>query len=116
MSTLEMRIPTLTSTSSAGDAASPNCGLCDTGGKLLQLQDLKFFILVNDVAGRPVHTSALRLISTHQLKCNLVRHPQCKTLKQWNSGPVKIDPFALVSAIEKYLLLRGVASGAVVNK
>jgi hypothetical protein len=29
---------------------------------------------------------------------------------------VKIDPFALVSAIEKYLLLRGVASGAVVNK
>ncbi len=73
------------------------------------------FFLVNDVAGRPAHSSALRLISTHQLKCNLVRHPQCKTLKQWNSGPVKIDPFALVSAIEKYLLLRGVASNTTVN-
>ncbi|CAF0889005.1 unnamed protein product [Adineta steineri] len=70
----------------------------------------QFPIRVNDIAGRPTHNSALRLISTHQLKCNLVRHPQCKTLKQWNSGPVKIDPFALVSALEKYLLLRGVAS------
>ncbi len=75
---------------------------------------LCFFYIVNDVAGRPPHNSALRLISTHQLKCNLVRHPQCKTLKQWNSGPVKIDPFALVSAIEKYLLLRGVASNTTV--
>lgn len=43
------------------------------------------------------------------MKCNLVRHPQCKTLKQWNSGPVKIDPLAMVSALEKYLLLRGVS-------
>ena len=72
----------------------------------------QFPIRVNDTAGRSVHQSALRLISTHQLKCNLVRHSQCKTLKQWNSGPVKIDPFALVSALEKYLLLRGIASGA----
>jgi E3 ubiquitin-protein ligase TRIP12 len=75
----------------------------------------QFPIRVNDVAGRPVHHSALRLISTHQLKCNLVRHPQCKTLKQWNSGPVKIDPFALVSSIEKYLLLRGVTNATIVN-
>ena len=71
--------------------------------------------LVNDVAGRPAHSSALRLISTHQLKCNLVRHPQCKTLKQCNSGPVRIDPFALGTAIEKYLLLRGVASSTMVS-
>ena len=74
-----------------------------------------YLFLVNDIAGRPAHSSALRLISTHQLKCNLIRHPQCKTLKQWNSGPVKIDPFALVSAIEKYLLLRGIASNTIVN-
>ena len=71
---------------------------------------------VNDVAGRPAHSSALRLFTTHQLKCNLIRHPQCKTLKQWNSGPVKIDPLALVSAIEKYLLLRGIASNAMVSE
>ena len=70
----------------------------------------QFPIRVNDIAGRPAHSSALRLITTHQLKCNLIRYPQCKTLKQWNSGPVKIDPLALVSAIEKYLLLRGIAT------
>ncbi|UJR08940.1 hypothetical protein I4U23_013192 [Adineta vaga] len=70
----------------------------------------QFPIRVNDIAGRPAHSSALRLFTTHQLKCNLIRHPQCKTLKQWNSGPVKIDPLALVSAIEKYLLLRGIAN------
>jgi E3 ubiquitin-protein ligase TRIP12 len=76
----------------------------------------QFPIRVNDIAGRPAHSSALRLITTHQLKCNLIRHPQCKTLKQWNSGPVKIDPLALVSAIEKYLLLRGIASSTIVSK
>jgi E3 ubiquitin-protein ligase TRIP12 len=74
-----------------------------------------YLFLVNDIAGRPAHSSALRLITTHQLKCNLIRHPQCKTLKQWNSGPVKIDPLALVSAIEKYLLLRGIASNTIVS-
>ncbi|CAF1314917.1 unnamed protein product [Adineta steineri] len=73
----------------------------------------QFPIRVNDIAGRPAHSSALRLITTHQLKCNLIRHPQCKNLKQWNSGPVKIDPLALVSAIEKYLLLRGIASSTI---
>ncbi|CAF1083349.1 unnamed protein product [Rotaria sordida] len=73
----------------------------------------QFPIRINDIAGRSTHSSALRLITTHQLKCNLVRHPQCKTLKQWNSGPVKIDPLALVSAIEKYLLLRGIAHSTI---
>ncbi|CAF3649962.1 unnamed protein product [Rotaria sp. Silwood1] len=73
----------------------------------------QFPIRINDIAGRPAHSSALRLITTHQLKCNLIRHPQCKTLKQWNSGPVKIDPLALVSAIEKYLLLRGIAHSTI---
>ncbi|CAF2672231.1 unnamed protein product [Rotaria sp. Silwood2] len=84
--------------------------VCKLHGCINQLE--QFPIRVNDVTGRSVHSSALRLISTHQLKCSLVRHPQCKTLKQWNSSPVKIDPFAIVSAIEKYLLLRGVASGS----
>jgi hypothetical protein len=36
-------------------------------------------------------------------------------LKQWNNGPVKIDPFALISALEKYLILRGIASGVMVS-
>lgn len=41
------------------------------------------------------------------LQCQLQRHPACTTLKQWKGGPVKIDPLALVQAIEKYLLVRG---------
>jgi len=28
-------------------------------------------------------------------------------LKQWKSGTVKIDPLALVQAIERYLVVRG---------
>lgn len=52
-------------------------------------------------------TSALRFFNTHQLKCNLQRHPTCNNVKQWKGGTVKIDPLALVQAIEKYLVIRG---------
>lgn len=41
------------------------------------------------------------------LQCNLQRHPECTTLRQWKGGPVKIDPLALVQAIERYLVIRG---------
>lgn len=30
-------------------------------------------------------------------------------MKQWKSGSVKIDPLALVQAIERYLVVRGFA-------
>ncbi|XP_030755174.1 E3 ubiquitin-protein ligase TRIP12 isoform X2 [Sitophilus oryzae] len=52
-------------------------------------------------------TSALKFFNTHQLKCNLQRHPDCSNLKQWKGGTVKIDPLALVQAIERYLVVRG---------
>ncbi|KAG8199196.1 hypothetical protein JTE90_016022 [Oedothorax gibbosus] len=52
-------------------------------------------------------TSALKFFNTHQLKCNLQRHPACSNLRQWRGGPVKIDPLALVQAIERYLVIRG---------
>lgn len=52
-------------------------------------------------------TSALRFFNTHQLKCSLQRHPQCTSLRQWKGGPVKVDPLALVSAIERCLIMRG---------
>ncbi|XP_067014060.2 E3 ubiquitin-protein ligase TRIP12 isoform X3 [Anabrus simplex] len=52
-------------------------------------------------------TSALKFFNTHQLKCNLQRHPDCNNLKQWKGGTVKIDPLALVQAIERYLVVRG---------
>lgn len=40
-------------------------------------------------------------------QCNLQRHPDCNNLKQWKGGTVKIDPLALVQAIERYLMVRG---------
>nr|CAD7427678.1 unnamed protein product [Timema monikensis] len=58
-------------------------------------------------AGRGGNTSALKFFNTHQLKCNLQRHPECNNLKQWKGGTVKIDPLALVQAIERYLVVRG---------
>ncbi|CAF4330103.1 unnamed protein product, partial [Rotaria sordida] len=56
-------------------------------------------ILVNDTAGPPAHSSALCLITTHQLKCNPLRHPQYS--------------FALVSPIEKYLHLCGIVHSTI---
>lgn len=41
------------------------------------------------------------------MKCNLQRHPDCTNLRQWKGGAVKIDPLALVQAIERYLVVRG---------
>ena len=35
------------------------------------------------------------------------RHPECTNLRQWKGGTVKIDPLALVQAIERYLVVRG---------
>lgn len=53
--------------------------------------------------------SALKFFNTHQLKCNLQRHPNCNNLRQWKGGAVKIDPLAIIQAIEKYLTVRGYA-------
>ncbi|XP_038123936.1 E3 ubiquitin-protein ligase TRIP12 isoform X4 [Cyprinodon tularosa] len=52
-------------------------------------------------------SQALKFFNTHQLKCQLQRHPDCTNVKQWKGGPVKIDPLALVQAIERYLVVRG---------
>ncbi|XP_074599417.1 E3 ubiquitin-protein ligase ctrip isoform X2 [Brevipalpus obovatus] len=71
----------------------------------------QFPVRVHDIIGTGTGnirgTSALKFFNTHQLKCNLQRHRDCVNLKQWVGGPVKIDPLALVQAIERYLLLRG---------
>lgn len=40
-------------------------------------------------------------------QCNLQRHPDCNNLRQWKGGTVKIDPLAMVQAIERYLVVRG---------
>lgn len=68
---------------------------------------VKVHDLPSGLGGSRSGTSALKFFNTHQLKCNLHRHPDCTNLKQWKGGPVKIDPLALVQAIERYLLTRG---------
>ncbi|GAB0099203.1 E3 ubiquitin-protein ligase TRIP12 [Sergentomyia squamirostris] len=77
-------------------------------GCVTQLE--QFPVKVHDfpagVGGRS-NTSALKFFNTHQLKCNLQRHPDCTNLRQWKGGTVKIDPLALVQAIERYLVVRG---------
>jgi len=78
-------------------------------GCISQLE--QFPVRVHDVVGTGSGsvrgTSALKFFNTHQLKCNLQRHPSIKNLKQWRGGAVKIDPLALVQAIERYLVIRG---------
>ncbi|XP_037076185.1 LOW QUALITY PROTEIN: E3 ubiquitin-protein ligase TRIP12-like [Pollicipes pollicipes] len=62
---------------------------------------------VSETAGGPSGQSALKYFNQNQLKCNLQRQPDCSNLRQWRGGPVKIDPLALVQAIERYLVIRG---------
>ncbi|ESP04180.1 hypothetical protein LOTGIDRAFT_136701 [Lottia gigantea] len=79
-------------------------------GCLHQLE--QFQIRVHDLPGAGGMSgrgsNALKFFSTHQLKCNLQRHPSATNLRQWKGGPVKIDPLALVQAIERYLVIRGI--------
>ncbi|XP_062558407.1 E3 ubiquitin-protein ligase TRIP12 [Armigeres subalbatus] len=77
-------------------------------GCVTQLE--QFPVKVHDFpagVGSRSNTSALKFFNTHQLKCNLQRHPECTNLRQWKGGTVKIDPLALVQAIERYLVVRG---------
>lgn len=78
-------------------------------GCLHQLE--QFQVKVHDLPGGSSTngrgSNALKFFNTHQLKCQLQKHPSCTTLKQWKGGPVKIDPLALVQAIERYLIMRG---------
>ncbi|XP_048481765.1 E3 ubiquitin-protein ligase TRIP12 isoform X3 [Plutella xylostella] len=69
----------------------------------------QFPVRVHDLPARPA-ASALKLFNTHQLMCDLKRHPNCTNLKQWKGGVVRIDPLALVQAIERYLAQRGYAT------
>ncbi|XP_052815932.1 E3 ubiquitin-protein ligase TRIP12-like isoform X2 [Mya arenaria] len=71
----------------------------------------QFQVKVHDLPGGSATSgrgsNALKFFNTHQLKCLLQKHPSCTSLKQWKGGPVKIDPLALVQAIERYLIMRG---------
>ena len=53
---------------------------------------LQFQVKVHDLGmgGGNSSTNAMKFFSTHQLKCQLQRHPDCKQLKQWKGGAVKV--------------------------
>nr|XP_026689713.1 E3 ubiquitin-protein ligase TRIP12 [Ciona intestinalis] len=68
----------------------------------------QFQVKSHDLPSAPGRGSqALSFFARHQLKCQLQRHPDCSMSKQWHGGPVRVDPLALVQAIERYLIARG---------
>lgn len=88
--------------------ASFSAFVAKLNGCVTQLE--QFPVKVHDFPAGPggrSNQSALKFFNTHQLKCNLQRHPECTNLRQWKGGTVKIDPLALVQAIERYLVVRG---------
>lgn len=88
--------------------ASFSAFVAKMNGCVTQLE--QFPVKVHDFPAGPggrSNQSALKFFNTHQLKCNLQRHPDCTNLRQWKGGTVKIDPLALVQAIERYLVVRG---------
>ncbi|XP_049317417.1 E3 ubiquitin-protein ligase TRIP12 isoform X3 [Bactrocera dorsalis] len=90
------------------DAVAFNAFVAKLNGCVTQLE--QFPVKVHDFPSGPggrSNTSALKFFNTHQLKCNLQRHPECTNLRQWKGGTVKIDPLAMVQAIERYLVVRG---------
>ncbi|PIK34903.1 putative E3 ubiquitin-protein ligase TRIP12 isoform X1 [Apostichopus japonicus] len=82
---------------------------CPVNGCISHLE--QFPVKVHDLPGVEGTGSrgsqALKFFNTHQLKCQLERHPACSNLRKWRGGAVKIDPLALVQAIERYLVIRG---------
>merc|ERR1719384_95522 len=68
---------------------------------------IKMYDMTTGSSGVKSAGSTLRFFKTHHLKCSLQRHPDCTSLKSWKGGLVKIDPLALVQAIERYLVTRG---------
>ncbi|XP_067948711.1 E3 ubiquitin-protein ligase TRIP12-like [Watersipora subatra] len=72
-------------------------------------QQEQFQVKVHDLGGGGgnSNSNALKFLNSHQLKCQLQRHPECKTFKAYEGGPVKVDPLAPVHAIENFLIRHG---------
>ncbi|GMT32611.1 hypothetical protein PFISCL1PPCAC_23908, partial [Pristionchus fissidentatus] len=67
-------------------------------------------IATGGVGGCLRGAQALRFFQTHQIRCNLRRHPACRDLSDWRHGhgSIKVDPLTSISAIERYLTERGI--------
>ncbi|KAF6033616.1 TRIP12 [Bugula neritina] len=74
-------------------------------------QQEQFQVKVHDLGlasgGGSANSNAMKFLSSHQLKCQLQRHPECKTFRAYSGGPVKVDPLAPVHAIENFLIRHG---------
>ncbi|CAI4228739.1 unnamed protein product [Auanema sp. JU1783] len=78
----------------------------------------QFQVKVNDMGGIATGTSgclrgaqALRFFQSHQIKCCLRRHPSCRELRDYHrhgGSTIKVDPFTSISAIERYLIDKGI--------
>jgi hypothetical protein len=69
----------------------------------------QFAVRVHDIPNTVGYgKSAIKFFNTHQLKCMLQRTPESTNIRAWKGGPVKVDPLAMVTAIEKYLIMRGI--------
>ncbi|XP_065841096.1 E3 ubiquitin-protein ligase TRIP12-like isoform X2 [Oscarella lobularis] len=79
-------------------------------GCLSQLE--QFQVRVQDASGSATvakRSQTMQFFNTHQIQCLLQRDRSAASLKEWKSGPVRIDPLASVHTIERYLYLRGFA-------
>ena len=59
-----------------------------------------------------------KMLSTHQIKCMLRRHPDNANIRQWGGGPVKVDPLAYVqvNANTHFFLLQTLSVGVGVQQ
>jgi len=55
----------------------------------------QFQVKVHDLGlasgGGSANSNAMKFLSSHQLKCQLQRHPECKTFRAYSGGPVKVS-------------------------
>lgn len=55
--------------------------------------------------GGNANTNAMKFLNSHQLKCQLQRHPECKLFKQYEGGPVKVSDSLFTNASESIDLM-----------
>ncbi|KFD55832.1 hypothetical protein M513_03271 [Trichuris suis] len=62
----------------------------------------------NNSSGSLRGINALRFLHEQLIRCLPIRHPQETGLNEWKRGSFRVDPLTHVSAIEKYLIAKGV--------
>ena len=50
-------------------------------------------------------SQAMKFFNSHQIKCNLERHPSASGIQSWKGGMVRIDPLATLQVLREQLLI-----------